>query len=168
MRIALVNVPEKITSTEIRQAIDFFNKYLLTERLAQEIALNITFVPGLRKEQKCVAQCYPAADATAKRPRSFRMDIDPKIPRMKIIKTLAHELIHVRQWAKGYLYDYANHQESRWKGQIHRYSLKETFEEYYMFPWEWEAYGGELCLMRLYAKERKRIKRKIRNGTSKQ
>ena len=55
---------------------------------------------------------------------------------------LAHEMVHVKQWAKDEMYEYMEPHMVRFKGEkIH---LNEV--DYWDYPWEIEAYGRQLGL----------------------
>ena len=64
-----------------------------------------------------------------------------------ILLTLAHEMVHVKQWAKDEMYEYLNTIGMvRFKGEkVHLDSL-----EYWDQPWEIEAYGKQLGLFIRY------------------
>ena len=63
-----------------------------------------------------------------------------------ICKTFIHELVHVKQHAKGEGYWYQTKDQVKWKGKI----IKLSQVNYWDYPWEWEAYGGEMCLYELW------------------
>ena len=69
------------------------------------------------------------------------------------MSTLAHEMVHARQYVSGDLVDGSSAQ-CRWKGKD--YEMPETSsDDYYFTPWEIESYGLQVGLYRLYcAKER--------------
>ena len=54
------------------------------------------------------------------------------------MKTLIHELIHVKQYANNQLFDYVDG-DSKFEGWV--YKRTESVEEYWDSPWEIEAYG---------------------------
>ena len=77
------------------------------------------------------------------RPKEFTVELDSTVKIRNLLITLAHEMVHVKQWAKNEMYEYLNTLGMvRFKGEkIH---LKET--EYWDYPWEIEAYGKQLGL----------------------
>ena len=54
------------------------------------------------------------------------------------IKTIIHEMIHVKQYANNQLFDYVNG-SSKFEGKVYKNS--KTYLEYWDLPWEVEAYG---------------------------
>ena len=65
--------------------------------------------------------------------------------------SLAHEMVHVKQYARGELKDYLRDDVVRWKRKIFR--LSEV--EYWTSPWEVEAYEKDKILYEAFKKERK-------------
>jgi hypothetical protein len=61
-----------------------------------------------------------------------------------ILNTIAHELTHVKQWAKGEMF------ELQLQRKVYRYK-KETFNvkdmDYWDLPWEVEAHGRAVTLL---------------------
>jgi hypothetical protein len=69
------------------------------------------------------------------RPRTFEIEIDKGLSITKFIKTVIHELIHVRQYAKGELVDYSRGRAKvSWKGKDY------SKTSYSRQPWERQAY----------------------------
>jgi len=73
------------------------------------------------------------------KPREFIVAIDPNLSRKSQLRTLAHELVHVKQFSLGEM-RYTKYTELiKWfKQTIHN---EET--EYWDLPWEIEAFGRE-------------------------
>ena len=65
-----------------------------------------------------------------------------------MLSTVAHELVHVKQFAKGELYDSTVKDRTRWHGQW----MKRT-PDYWDLPWEIEAYGREVGLYTRWVRE---------------
>jgi hypothetical protein len=66
---------------------------------------------------------------------------------------LAHEMIHVKQYAKGELKDYLRVNKSKWKGQI----IDPEEVDYWDQPWEIEAHEKEKGLYYMFIDECRRI-----------
>lgn len=85
-----------------------------------------------------------------RQPRKFIIKINtPPTPTLKyIISTLAHEMVHVKQFVKNELIDLpsTNFNVSVFKNK--KYNLNRI--EYYDQPWEIEAFGRERGLTREY------------------
>jgi len=80
------------------------------------------------------------------RPRAFELEIHNKMPLRKVLETVAHEMVHVKQYARGELYQSGVTGMHRWHGE---WISKDP--EYWDCPWEWEAMGRETALFIQYA-----------------
>ena len=89
------------------------------------------------------------------RPREFDIEVHSKLKLRKFLTTLAHEMVHVKQFAKGELYESTVQGKHRWHGQ---WLAKEP--DYYDQPWEIEAAGREAGLFVRWAEKHKLGKHK--------
>lgn len=108
------------------QAIDFFASLLLTPQLKKHIIITVVF----RKRMKYLGLTNVDDYNMMGRPREFTLDIYRNQSEVEILKTLAHELVHVRQYAVGDL----NEEATLWQGRSVSRDL-----EYHNHPWEIEA-----------------------------
>ena len=77
------------------------------------------------------------------------------IARMKEpIKTLIHELVHVKQYANNQMFDYVDGVSTRFEGRL--YQNKLDYEAYWNSPWEIEAYGRTEGMFEMFMVERKK------------
>lgn len=77
----------------------------------------------------------------ADRPRSFEIEVEKNMPLRKVITTIAHEMVHVKQYARGELYQGARIAKHRWQGKWLSNGIS-----YWDQPWEIEAHGREVGL----------------------
>jgi hypothetical protein len=76
-------------------------------------------------------------------PKQFEISLCKGVKNFrKILQTLAHEMVHVKQFAKGEIYDHKYRRTFKW-GKRH-FNIDK--EDYWDLPWEIEAYGRELGL----------------------
>ena len=68
------------------------------------------------------------------------------------IECLGHELVHIKQYLNGEMFDYKEG-DVRYRGQ--RFSSWEEEEKYWFTPWELEAYGYEQGLFAVFKKRYK-------------
>lgn len=69
--------------------------------------------------------------------RTFEIEVDKTSRLRRLLETIAHEMVHVKQYARKELHtDYAN----CWKNEFY------TKTDYWDQPWEIEAHGRELGL----------------------
>jgi len=126
------------------EAAEFFAAQLMDPRMVRNLTLDIEVNKNLDVEGECVDE-----DGT-RNPRWFTIGLkSQKIDAM--IKTLAHEMVHVKQHAKNELQ--TGHAVaarggfkiySKWMGEIWKPRGKE--DHYFDSPWEIEAYGREVGL----------------------
>lgn len=94
--------------------------------------------------------CLATDDADSYRPREFDIDINRKVRLRLLLETVAHELVHAKQFARGELYQSSVTAKHRWQGKWVSNSMT-----YWDSPWEIEAHGRETGLfLRWCEKER--------------
>ena len=79
------------------------------------------------------------------KPRDFLVELYPHLNAYDILRTLAHEMVHVKQYA----YSEMNEQGNRWKGK------RVQSLDYWSEPWEVEAHGMEPGLFTKFAVKHK-------------
>jgi hypothetical protein len=68
-----------------------------------------------------------------------------------VLKLLAHEMVHVKQYLTNQLFDYSNGTHSRFEGKLYSLPTSKTMDwEYFNSPWEIEAYGLSEGLYYMY------------------
>jgi hypothetical protein len=141
MLISVVGVNED-SATLLIDAARFYIKTLMP-RLADKIAVVIRVVDKFEFEGEA-----EWVDTNTKFPRVFVVTL--KNGRLKkVISTLAHELVHVKQYARGELRHVAG--ATMWKKERHPVMKKSNNgKAYWLTPWEIEAYGMEVGLMEIY------------------
>lgn len=140
--VDIVGQAKTVTNEEIEYAAQWMLKRLCGPRLAKALTVNIRmrYIKGLR------GACIWIDDNN--RPREFAVDITPRLTRKNILTVLAHELTHVKQYAKGELKDYMLASYCKWKNDV----INANELDYYSHPWEIEAYGLENAIYAEYEK----------------
>ena len=128
----------------LQEAAEFFANQLMDPRMVRNITLDIEVYNNLDVEGECVDE------DGVRNPRWFTIGLkNQNINDM--IKTLGHEMVHVKQHAKNELQ--TGHAVaargglkiySKWMGEIWKPKGKE--DAYFDAPWEIEAYGREVGL----------------------
>ena len=91
------------------------------------------------------------------RPREFTIEVYSNMRKRRIMETICHEMVHVKQFARGEMKDMMQGpSKTRWKGKD--VDRKDT--HYYDLPWEIEAHGRELGLFIRWIESGKRGKEK--------
>lgn len=149
MYVNIIGKPTKLSKKEAIDAVNFFGSLILSKRLASSIFVDIKFCHDELK--KISGDCYFQDDN--KRPRIFLIRINNSSGKRKQLITLAHEMVHLKQYAKGELFDYMSAKLmnfSRWGNDI--YYVDQWSDDYWFQPWEIEAYGREYGMYNLYRK----------------
>ena len=155
MNIDIRGKTKTLCKAEIKFATAFFANYIMGERLAKNLDFEIVF-----EDQGKMAEghCHPV-DAE-RRPRMFEIGINPNLSRKKMLRCLAHEMVHVKQYARGELFNHLI--TAKWQGKT--YKLTNSFEDYLNWPWEIEAYGRDRALYLFYQVMLKSEKVKFKRG----
>jgi hypothetical protein len=155
MNIDIKGKTKAMCKAEIKFATAFFAQYIMGTRLAKNLDIEIRF-----EDQGKLAEGYCAPIDAERRPRIFEIGIKPKMRRHKMLQCLAHEMVHVKQYARGELS--AELITAKWQGKT--YKLTNSFEDYLNWPWEVEAYGRDRALYLFYQVMLKSEKVKFKNG----
>ena len=75
-------------------------------------------------------------------PKEFLIELDVGVKIRNLLITLAHEMVHVKQWAKNEMYEYSKLDEVRFNKT--KFNMAEI--DYWDYPWEIEAFGRQLGL----------------------
>jgi hypothetical protein len=83
--------------------------------------------------------------------RTFEIEVDNTLKLRRLLETVAHEMVHVKQYARKELNEYT----SAWQGK-----LISSNTEYWDRPWEIEAHGREVGLFVRWAEQNKLANKK--------
>tara|TARA_X000000950_G_scaffold205939_1_gene247722 strand:- start:2958 stop:3392 length:435 start_codon:yes stop_codon:yes gene_type:complete len=108
---------------------------------------NLDITVHLCKPKGAMGYCLELDDN-----RTFELEIDRTRPLRQLLETVAHEMVHVKQYARRQLHP---NRES-WLGKT--YNPKKL--SYWDLPWEIEAHGREVGLFVRYCEENKLAKYK--------
>ena len=151
MYIRTSGKPSKIPLKTCREAIKFYGKWLLKENLYHKITLKLSFEPLSSSE--CA---YCETDEEGNKRYNFILTINKNLNKKQTLFALAHEMVHVKQYAKGELKDYVRLDKIKWKNEVH--DLNNS--DYWFHPWEIEAHGMEKGLYVKYMDFLKGLKNK--------
>lgn len=137
MFIETIGKPEHVPINMIKSATRFYGDYLLGPKLCKKIEVSISFVKYPRGSNE-YAECIWKYDNIAS--REFEIFMERSLCRRETLLALAHEMVHLKQYAKGELKDYIKPARMiGWMGE--KYLMEEL--DYWEQPWEIEAYGRE-------------------------
>ena len=130
---------------KLEEAARFLAAQLLHTRTVNNIHLDIEIVRNLDVEGDCTNE------DDHKNPRYFTIRLKQQ-PIDEMIRTMSHEMVHVKQYAKNELGKELSVARggkglriaTRWMGKFWTPTKKE--DEYWDAPWEIQAYGMEVGL----------------------
>lgn len=133
MKISVRGKNTKLSRNEARYATDWMARLIMSNKLLNNISIQVEFAPeeGNKGSTECLDEDY--------RPRDFKIMIDPELSRRNQLTTLAHELVHVKQFAMGEMRYTKDFDLIKWYKQ----SIHSEKTEYWDLPWEIEAFGRE-------------------------
>ena len=155
MNIEIRGKTKSMCKAEIKFATAFFAKYLMGDRLSKNLDIEILFE---NQGKSTEGHCAPIEHSS--KPRMFEIGINPKLRRYKMLQCLAHEMVHVKQYARGELSNELV--TAKWQGKV--FKLTNSFEDYLNWPWEVEAYGRDRALYLFYCVLLKSEKITFKNG----
>ncbi len=130
----------------VRKAASWMISDLVSQKLSQKLIIKIHLIRLLHMNEHIFGDCEWIDDN--KRPKEFVIRLYAGPNRKRTLKTLAHELIHVKQFAKREMYDHIQNIDLvTWKGQ----RVDSTVVDYIDQPWEKEAYDMEIPLLNKWA-----------------
>ena len=113
---------------QYQQALNFYASKLFTPQLSKNIEVRVRFC-NFEDNLKGIA-IVDDYNASGK-PRSFTSEVNRNESQSEIVKTLAHELVHCRQYAQSEL----NEEMTVWHGK----KINSDEMPYEEQPWEIEA-----------------------------
>jgi len=127
----------------------FCAKKLMHKNLADNISIHVILRNNLHTEENNLGTVIWEDDSY--KPREFTMEIDTSVRLRRVLESVAHEMVNVKQFARGEMRDLMIAERVSWLGaSYHKHSM-----DYYDQPWEIEAHGRELGLFIRWAEEHK-------------
>ena len=111
---------------------------------------NLDITVRLCKPKGALGYCLELEDK-----RTFELEIDRTQPLRQLLETVAHEMVHVKQYARRELHP----SKEAWLGK----TVNPKKVSYWDLPWEIEAHGREVGLFVRYCEENKLGKYKWTN-----
>ena len=130
------------TQKKYAESITYFVCKKLMPRM-KNITINI-HIKNFGKDDT-LGYCLPDDCADEQRPREFNIEINKSTRLRRMLETVAHELVHAKQFARGELYWSCVKGQNRWQGEWLS-NTKKAVKDYWDNPWEIEAHGRECGL----------------------
>jgi len=111
-----------------RASVYFLNQLLPNKR---NIDIIVKIVNNLVKKEKAYGECYNYSNKI--NPSKYIIQLNADMSPYETIRTLAHEMVHVKQFDKRELVFFSKH--TKWKKERFEKDIVYTSE----YPWEYEA-----------------------------
>lgn len=125
----------------VQRASQFYAEQLFHKQLLRHIVVTIKF----NKHLDAFGYTSVEKRNSKGKAREFLIELHPYISGVEILKTLAHEFVHVKQYVEEKL----NEEQTEWNGQ----AIDSDAVDYYSLPWEVQAFGLEVGLFTNFAKK---------------
>ena len=141
-----------MTAKQRRLMKDFIGwsaERLLGKKLAAEITIDVFLDGKLFEKERSYG--YAIWEDRHYRGREFTMEIDSTFSFLNVLHTVAHEMVHIKQYALGELYLSTKNDDV----YVHNKVNVDTKDvDYWEQPWEWEAHGRATGLIVIWMRER--------------
>jgi hypothetical protein len=132
----------------IMSLADYILNKFFTKAKQDKLNIEVIFKKGLFKRTNQYANCIWEDEPY--RPFDFTIQIDPDQKIQLLLNSLAHELVHVKQWTRGEFYQ-LQRERSVYKFNGQRFDTKKM--DYWDTPWEIEAHGRAIGLVVQWARK---------------
>lgn len=127
----------------VKSLATFALSKLVSKRLDNRLTVKIQLAKGLIDGAGVYGDCIYLDDECNGRPREFLIRVDNALRLRTLLTTICHELVHVKQWATGDMWEYSTvRSTTRWKQK----KIRTDKTDYWDLPWEIEAHGREVGL----------------------
>lgn len=139
----------KVSKEELRYCTHWYSRKLIPKQKLKDLVVNIQVFKKIPKEDKEVIineekSKDVCAYLTEVNDNTFTIHLNKKLKRSDIISTIAHEMVHIKQF---YLKEFIMGEGTFiWKKK--KFNIKDF--HYYDLPFEIEAYGREIGLFERY------------------
>ena len=134
-----------------RRYVNGIAEFCLQKLMPRMYDIDINIKLKKFKKDTAYGYCMPSDDCEVyDRPRTFELEINSAIRLRRLLETVAHEMVHVKQFARGELYHGIRVNKNRWQGEY-----VDDKVDYWDLPWEIEAHGREVGLFVRWAEEAK-------------
>ena len=125
----------------VESATRFYAEKLMGKRLTENLKITVNLKRNLLSKEGLEGSAI--WDDDGYRPKEFTIELDTTVKIRNLLISLAHEMVHVKQWAKNEMYEYMNVAGLvRFKGE----KVHMVITDYWDYPWEIEAFGKQLGL----------------------
>ena len=135
MKIKIVNCPDRDFRPYVIEAITYFAEHLIPDgRVRNRCTTKVRFNSSLKDCGYAMVESCNSRN----QPRKFLIEVNPNQGARGILETIAHEMVHIKQYITGE----TNDQLSVWRGR----KVDSDAIDYWDHPWEIDAFGREVGL----------------------
>lgn len=146
MQIRTKGIPDNVSRSLCKESLRFYANELLGKRLAKNIKVFLVF-----EQLPTIINALCQWEDDNHKCRSFVIILNKKLNKKTTLISLAHEMVHVKQYARGELKDYLRNNNVKWKNKV--FCLDKV--EYWSCPWEKEAYKNDKLLYEKFKQRNK-------------
>jgi len=117
---------------------EFCLEKLISFRLSNKLDIRVVFKPTLYKKTESYGETAYYEDSDLP-PKDFIIELDSNLRLRSMLETLAHEMVHIKQWATGEMRETKNNFITKFKKD----TVNSDKVSYWDQPWEIEAMGRE-------------------------
>lgn len=145
-QIKIYGSAKKMEKREVKEAATFFCDHLL-KRLSKNILVKVKLRKNFYRDTRCFGMAtWIDNEVRNHNHREFEVEIECDLSRVYLLRTLAHELVHVKQYARKELVDMCSGNYKMWNKTLYN----ENIVGYKNLPWEKEASEQEKVLYNLW------------------
>lgn len=138
----------------LKMATHFYASRLMSERLSDSLEIDVNVIKDFYAKNKILGEPFPKDDELGIK-KQFVINLEWNKMGKRVLQCLAHEMVHVKQYAKGELKfherrNLVTFQKEQYQG-----------DEYWESLWEIEAYGREVGLYQKFRPTLKLLKKEI-------
>ena len=142
MRISISGNARNLDHATIRKALQWYARDLMP-KLHTKLSLELDITTTLRKREGIIGAATCWYEDAKRKPTVFHMEMEANLSKRVALRILAHEMVHVKQFATGEMREYPRSSNIRWHGRNVRMRHGDAYWEQ---PWEIDSYGREVGL----------------------
>lgn len=150
MQVSVYKCPPKLSSDMITEAVRFYASTLMNRQLVKNLTVKVFF-----KDEGVDGLCNTDDDLA--KPREFALHINSKRSVKAMLIALAHEMVHVKQYATG---ESRQYERTPYVTKFRGVMVNISTTDYWDLPWEIDAFGRELGLYARFMEHWKNVKTK--------
>jgi hypothetical protein len=129
---------------------EFCIEKLMSFRLSKNLDIRIIFKNTLYKKTESFGETAYYEDSGMP-PKDFVIEIDSNLRLRNMLETIAHEMVHIKQWATGEMKETKHNHITKFR----KHEVNSSKVSYWDQPWEIEALGREEGLFIQWAEKMK-------------